>query len=123
MKGTKKINKFKYTRGNVLSSECPSREILNHITSRWGVLILVSLSNGEVMRFSELRRNIDGVSEKMLGQTLKKLEADGLILRKSYHQVPPVVEYSLTKKGLEVAPLLLDLVNWIEDNIFKLATV
>ena len=90
------------------------------MTSRWGVLILVSLSDGEVRRFSELRKQIEGISEKMLAQTLKNLEVDGLVNRKSYNQVPPVVEYSLTAKGLEVAPLLLGLVGWIEDNIFDM---
>lgn len=112
--------KKKFGKGNVLSSQCPSREVLNHMTSRWGVLILVSLSDGEVRRFSELRKQIEGISEKMLAQTLKNLELDGLINRKSYNQVPPVVEYSLTDQGLEVAPLLLGLVGWIEDNIFDM---
>ncbi len=63
--------------GQVLSSECPSREILEHLTSKWAVLVLRSLSDG-VLRFSELRKRIEGVSEKMLAQTLKTLEQDGL---------------------------------------------
>ena len=77
--------------GEVLSSECPSREILEHVTSKWAVLILKSLSEG-VLRFSELRKRIEGVSEKMLAQTLKTLEQDGFILRTVYPEVPPKVE-------------------------------
>ena len=70
-------------RGNVLASACPSRQILQHLTSRWGALVLVSLHSG-TKRFSELRRAIDGVSERMLTKTLQELEADGMLIRKSY---------------------------------------
>ena len=80
---------------DVLSERCPSRGILNHITSRWGVLVLIALQD-KTLRFSELRRTIGGVSERMLSQTLKVLEEDGFIARKAYEVVPPHVEYSLT---------------------------
>lgn len=89
-------------RGNVFAEECPSREILRHVTSRWGVLILVALLDG-THRFSDLRRKVGGVSEKMLSQTLQALEADGFVLRTSFPVVPPHVEYSLTAPGEEVA--------------------
>ena len=88
-------------RGEVLNPNCPSREILRHITSRWGLLILIALSDN-TLRFSELRRKVGGVSEKMLAQTLQSLEEDGFIDRRSYPVVPPHVEYRLTPLGIEV---------------------
>jgi len=78
-------------KGNVLASECPSREILRRLTSRWGLLVLVVLRGG-THRFSELRRAIDGVSERMLTQTLQQLEQDGMLVRQSFQTVPPPVE-------------------------------
>lgn len=103
-------------RGDVLSADCPSREVLKHMTSRWGVLVLVILLGG-MHRFSELRRKIGGVSEKMLSQTLQELEADGLVDRKSLPVVPPHVEYRLTPLGREAAEHLEVMVNWIEEKI------
>ena len=101
-------------RGDLLSADCPSREVLKHMTSRWGVLVLVMLLGG-MHRFSELRRKIGGVSEKMLSQTLQALELDGLITRKSLPVVPPHVEYSLTPLGREAGAHLAALTGWIED--------
>ncbi len=86
--------------------------LLDHITSRWGVLILVALSSG-TMRWGELRRWARGISEKMLAQTLRTLEADGLVLREQRPVVPPHVDYSLTDHGRELSALLLPLMNWI----------
>jgi len=103
-------------RGNVLAKECPSRGILKDVTSRWGVLVLFSLLDG-THRFSELRKKIMGVSEKMLSQTLQALEGDGFVLRTAHPVVPPHVEYCLTDTGIEVARRVEDLVNWIELNI------
>jgi DNA-binding HxlR family transcriptional regulator len=95
--------------------------VLEHVTSRWGVLALVTLLDG-THRFSELRRRIAGVSEKMLAQTLHALEGDRLVARVSYPIVPPKVEYSLTPKGIEVARLVLALSDWIESNYANDAT-
>jgi len=103
-------------RGDVLSSECPSREILRHVTSQWGVLVLIMLLNG-THRFSQLRRKIGGVSEKMLTQTLQQLEMDGFVLRVSYPVVPPHTEYSLTPLGEGISRQVESLKDWIEDNI------
>jgi DNA-binding HxlR family transcriptional regulator len=100
-------------RGNLFAEQCPSREVLNHVTSRWGVLVLVALLDG-TFRFSELRRKIGGVSEKMLAQTLQWLEGDGFVLRRSYPVVPPHVEYSLTPLGQEVGRHVQGLADWIE---------
>ncbi|SPL69870.1 winged helix-turn-helix transcriptional regulator [Acinetobacter stercoris] len=102
--------------GQVLSNECPSREILEHLTSKWSVLVLRCLSDG-VLRFSELRNRIEGVSEKMLAQTLKVLEHDGFILRTVYPEVPPKVEYQLTVLGAQAAEKLNYLIGWIERSL------
>ena len=103
-------------RGNVFAELCPSREVLQHVTSRWGVLVLVALLGG-THRFSDLRRKIGGVSEKMLAQTLQWLERDGFVLRVAYSVVPPHVEYSLTPIGQEVAQRVQALADWIEGNL------
>ncbi len=105
-----------FERGNVLAKECPSRSILKHVTSQWGVLVLFSLLEG-THRFSELRNKITGVSEKMLSQTLQTLEADGFVLRIAHPVIPPHVEYQLTANGIEVANRVEGLVDWIEHNL------
>lgn len=102
--------------GNLFSDKCPSRDVLKHVTSRWGVLILVALQDG-THRFSDLRRKMGGVSEKMLAQTLQWLEADGFVDRKSYPVVPPHVEYTLTTMGHEIADKVAALADWIEENL------
>ena len=99
----------------VFTPDCPARALLDHITSRWGVLILVALSSG-TMRWGELRRWAQGISEKMLAQTLRTLEADGLVLREQRPVVPPHVDYSLTDRGRELSALLLPLVEWVNVN-------
>ncbi|MBD8493488.1 helix-turn-helix transcriptional regulator [Pseudomonas syringae] len=103
-------------RGEVLSVDCPSRHVLKHMTSRWGVLVLVVLIDG-THRFSDLRRKIGGISEKMLAQTLQGLEGDGLVQRFSHPVVPPHVEYSLTPLGSEAAAKVEAMVDWIEDRL------
>ncbi|WP_313519001.1 helix-turn-helix domain-containing protein [Pseudomonas sp.] len=103
-------------RGELFAEACPSRDVLRHVTSRWGVLILVALLGG-THRFADLRRKVNGVSEKMLAQTLQLLEGDGLLLRVAYPVVPPHVEYSLTPLGLEVAGKVEALADWIEINL------
>ncbi len=103
-------------RGELFSAACPSRGVLDHVTSRWGVLVVVALLE-DTYRFSELRRKITGVSEKMLAQTLQSLEADGFVLREVHPVIPPHVDYSLTVMGREVALHLKTLVGWIEDNL------
>ncbi len=99
-----------------MAAGCPSREILNHLTSRWGVLVLIALLDG-TQRFSQLRRSIDGVSERMLAQTLQLLEGDGLLDRRAYEVVPPRVEYTLTPVGREAAIRVRELADWIELNL------
>ena len=106
-------------RGELLNAKCPSRDVLKRITSRWGVLILIALSN-ETLRFSALRRKIGGVSEKMLAQTLQHLEEDGFIDRIAYPVVPPHVEYKLTPLGKEVQEQVEGLALWLEDNLHRI---
>lgn len=100
-------------RGELFAEKCPSREVLKHVTSRWGVLLLVALRSG-THRFSDLRRKVNGISEKMLAQTLQWLEGDGFVERISYPVVPPHVEYKLTPLGEEVGEKVEALADWIE---------
>lgn len=101
---------------DVLAAECPSRLVLQHLTSRWGTLVMLVLMLG-THRFSELKRRIGGVSERMLAQTLQQLEADGFVRRRSYDVVPPHVDYSLTPLGQEAAERLAALTGWIEQSL------
>lgn len=101
---------------SVFAAECPSRGVLDHVTSRWGVLVLVALSE-EMHRFSALRRRVGGVSEKMLAQTLVTLERDGFVQRTAYAEVPPRVEYRLTPLGREAAQRVGALACWVEENL------
>ena len=100
-------------KGDLQEPMCPSRIVLEHLTSRWGVLALIVMLEG-THRFSELRRRIGGVSEKMLAQTLQALEKDGFVDRVALPVIPPHVEYSLSPMGREVAPHLDALTSWIE---------
>jgi DNA-binding HxlR family transcriptional regulator len=107
-------------RGDLMAEACPSREVLRHVTSRWGVLVLVALETG-TLRFGELRRRIGGVSERMLAQTLQWLEGDGLVDRVAHAVVPPHVEYSLTPLGREAAVRVRALADWIETSLPRIA--
>lgn len=109
------------SRGDLYAPACPSRGVLEHVTSRWGVLVLAALLDG-THRFSELRRKVAGVSEKMLAQTLQLLETDGFVHREVFAEIPPRVEYSLTPLGREAALHVRSLVTWIEDNLQRVLT-
>jgi len=108
------LDRHGFTAG-VLPANCPSRTVLDHVTSKWGVLVLVALSQ-ETLRWGELRRTIEGISEKMLASTLRTLEADGFVHRAAQAVIPPRVDYSLTERGHELAQHLLPLMDWIADN-------
>jgi DNA-binding HxlR family transcriptional regulator len=101
---------------DVFSKACPSRSTLEHVTGRWGALTLGALHEGS-FRFNELRRRVDGVSEKMLSQTLHALERDGLVHRDAQPTNPPRVDYELTPLGHEVAERLLGLIHFVEDRM------
>ncbi|MER5210744.1 helix-turn-helix domain-containing protein [Streptomyces sp. NPDC002838] len=98
---------------NVFAKACPSRGTLEHVTGRWGALALGALHEGS-LRFNELRRRVDGVSEKMLSQTLHALERDGLVHREAQPTNPPRVDYELTPLGHEVAERLIGLIQFVE---------
>ena len=109
-------------RGELSTADCPSRKVFKHVTSLWGVLCLIALRDG-TLRFSELRRKAAGVSEKMLTQTLRRLEGDGFVRRTSYPVVPPHVNYDLTPVGEEAAEQVAALADWIELNLSRLVKV
>ncbi|WP_240930421.1 helix-turn-helix domain-containing protein [Isoptericola sp. BMS4] len=101
---------------DVFSRACTSRHALEAVTGRWGVLTVAGLRDGAV-RFNALRRRIDGVSEKMLAQTLQTLERDGMVTREVRTTIPPHVEYSLTDLGRRVADRLVGLIDVLEDAV------
>lgn len=103
-------------RWDVYNAQCPTRLVLNRIADKWTVLIVGSLETG-TKRFSELRREIGGVTQKMLTQTLRGLERDGLVTRTIYPSVPPKVEYTLTPLGHTLVALLDGIKVWSESNI------
>lgn len=103
-------------RGDVYSAVCPTRQILDLIGDKWTALI-IGLLEEKTMRFSELRREIDGISQKMLTQTLRKLERDGMVMRTVYPEVPPRVEYSLTPLGETLTAPLAAFREWAETHI------
>ena len=101
-----------------LFPQCPVRNVLSRIGDRWSLLVLLALHDkAEAMRFSDLCKAIPDVSQKMLTSTLRKLEADDLLSRTIYPEVPPRVEYKLTKRGKTLIPLLNQLVDWSLDNM------
>ncbi|MCP2298857.1 transcriptional regulator, HxlR family [Nocardia amikacinitolerans] len=101
---------------DVFARNCTSRPVLQNIASRWGILALVALREGPY-RFSALRRRVDGVSERMLSQTLQALERDGMVHREVQETIPPRVEYTLTELGAEVAAQLEGLIQLVEKNM------
>ncbi|NJP67567.1 winged helix-turn-helix transcriptional regulator [Streptomyces spiramenti] len=100
-------------RFDVFARGCPSRPVLEHLTGRWGALVMAALRQGPA-RFNALRRRVDGVSEKMLAQTLQSLERDGFVHREVHAVLPPRVEYRLTDLGRETASRLLALIGHLE---------
>jgi DNA-binding HxlR family transcriptional regulator len=104
---------------NVYSSACPSRRVMAVLAEKWTLLIVAQLAQGP-MRTAEIRRQVDGVSEKMLIQTLRKLESYELVSRKSYPEVPPRVEYRLTPLGRSLARLASLFGRWVERNVVNL---
>ena len=103
-------------RGDVFSPGCPSREVMKHVTSSWGLLVLIALQDG-TLRFGELRRRAGGVSERMLAQTLRWLADDGLVVRRAHPGVPPHTDYTLTPMGREAADKVAGLAGWIEERL------
>ena len=100
---------------DTLYPTCPIRNILSRVGDKWSMLVLITLNGHGVMRFNELRRNIPDISQKMLSEVLKALEADDLVSRKVYAEVPPRVEYALTELGSSLKPVLDAMQAWGSD--------
>ncbi len=100
----------------VYASDCPIRQTLDHISDKWTTLIIGVLESGP-KRFSDIQRNIGGISQKMLTQTLRRLERNGLVSRTVYAEVPPRVEYELTPLGKTICEPLQAIINWAQTNI------
>jgi DNA-binding HxlR family transcriptional regulator len=105
---------------DVFNKDCPSQKVLSRVADRWAALIICALHEEKVMRNGELLRKIGGINQKMLTQTLRNLEADGLISRQIYPTVPPKVEYRLTKLGTGVYKPLHQICQWTEDHLAEL---
>ncbi len=103
----------------VLNAGCPSRLVLARICDKWTALVIRSLA-GRTLRYNELQREVAGISQKMLTQTLRALEADGLIARKVYPVIPPMVEYSLTPMGRTLVVPLRVICDWAEKFLPKI---
>lgn len=105
---------------DLYNPKCPSRKILQLIGSKWSMLLLCTLRSGPV-RTGALRREVGGISQKMLTQTLRDLERHGLVERISYDEIPPRVEYRLTRLGRSLSDLIEEIERWIEGHYLRLA--
>ncbi|HEY4337245.1 MAG TPA: helix-turn-helix domain-containing protein [Puia sp.] len=99
------------------TENCPVRHVLDRIGDKWSTLVVLMLGKHGKLRFNELSQAIGDVSQKMLTVTLRSLEADGLVSRKMYAEIPPRVEYELTEMGSGLLPLIRALEGWAGDNI------
>ena len=106
---------------NVYEENCPTRMVLDHIADKWAALILWKLTDRPI-RFNQLRRDIEGISQKVLSQSLKQLERDGLINRQAFATVPVTVEYSVTPLGHTLAEKMAGISLWAQDNIDQVLT-
>lgn len=107
-------------RGDVYSANCPTRKLLDRVADKWSVLILLLLGQ-EAMRFNALKRRIDGVSQKMLSQTLRSLERDGLLTRTVVATVPVTVTYAITPLGCGLIGSLQSMIDWAETHMDDVA--
>jgi len=96
---------------------CPVRNVISRLGDKWSILVLVVLNTNGTMRFSDIHKMIKDISQRMLTVTLRTLEADGLIHRKVYAEVPPKVEYNLTEMGKDLMPHIEGLVNWAAEHM------
>ena len=99
------------------AESCPVRNVIDKLGDKWSVLVLMLLEESKVLRFNEIFGYIQTISQKMLAVTLKSLEADGLVKRTVYPQIPPKVEYELTERGRSLLPHLHQLVGWANSNL------
>lgn len=101
---------------------CPIRNVVARFGDKWSLLVLLVINEAGIVRFNELGRMIPDISTRVLSTTLKTLEADGLIDRKVYAQVPPKVEYTLTDTGRSLIPLIMQLTEWAQQNMKNVMT-
>lgn len=102
---------------NSIIEICPVRNVVARFGNKWGLLVILVLSENEPIRYNELGRKIPDISSRVLSNTLRILEADGLVLRTQYQEVPPRVEYSLTDTGRSLVPIILRLTEWAQKNM------
>lgn len=99
------------------NGNCPIRDVLGRLSDKWSMLIMITLQDNGTMRFSDIHKMIEDISQRMLTVTLRTLESDGLVTRKVYAEVPPRVEYTLTGRGESLIPHIQNLVGWALDNM------
>lgn len=99
------------------TGHCPVRDVIGRLGNKWSMLILLTLKINGRLRFKEIQQTIDDISQRMLTATLKQLETDGLVERKSYNEIPPKVEYNLTELGKSLMPHIESLVEWARENM------
>jgi DNA-binding HxlR family transcriptional regulator len=109
-----------FDRGNLFDPDCPTRLVLDRVGDKWTVLVVLLLSDGP-MRFSQLRGQLGRVAPKVLTQTLRRMERDGLVTREIYAQVPPRVDYTLTDLGQSLIEPIVVLGDWAEINVNRIA--
>ena len=102
---------------NSIIEICPVRNVVARFGNKWALLVILVLSENEPIRYNELGRKIPDISSRVLSNTLRTLEADGLVVRKFYQEVPPRVEYSLTDTGHSLVPIIIKLTDWARENM------
>ena len=102
---------------NSIIEICPVRNVVARFGNKWALLVILVLSENEPIRYNELGRKIPDISSRVLSNTLRILEADGLVNRRFYQEVPPRVEYSLTDTGRSLVPIILELTVWAQNNM------
>jgi DNA-binding HxlR family transcriptional regulator len=104
-------------------SDCPIRNVISHFGDKWSMLVLYTLFSKGTLRFSELQREMLDISQKMLSKTLKRLEQNGLVLRKVYPEVPPRVEYALSDLGKSLIPAMEPLLDWSKQHMISFVQI
>ena len=102
---------------SIAGEGCGLKKVINIVGGKWKIMILCVIDNNEVVRYGEIRRTVHGITNTMLANSLKELEADGLVERKMYDEMPVRVEYNLTGRAKSLIPILLELKKWGEDNL------
>jgi len=119
----KKIKDFFETASAGRIKLCPVRDILHTLSDKWSIMVMLSLGHHKMLRFNELKNNIEGISQKMLTVTVRTLELHGLIVRKVYAQIPPKVEYTITELGQEFLQHLVVMLDWACINMETISRV